>query len=36
MTFREGVDPVLRKAGGVDVACVLYPEDGALADPSNG
>ena len=25
--FHEGVDPALRRAGGVDVACVLYPED---------
>jgi peptide/nickel transport system ATP-binding protein len=24
--FRDGVDPALRRAGGVDVACVLYPE----------
>jgi oligopeptide/dipeptide ABC transporter ATP-binding protein len=24
--FHEGVDPALRRAGGVDVACVLYPE----------
>lgn len=27
--FHEGVDPALRRAGGVDVACVLYPEAGA-------
>ena len=27
--FVDGVDPVLRRAGGVDVACVLYPEGGA-------
>jgi peptide/nickel transport system ATP-binding protein len=26
--FREGVDPALRRAGGVQVACVLYPESG--------
>ncbi len=25
--FHEGVDPALRRAGGVEVACVLYPED---------
>lgn len=25
--FHEGVDPPLRRAGGVEVACVLYPED---------
>jgi oligopeptide/dipeptide ABC transporter ATP-binding protein len=25
--FHPGVDPALRRAGGVDVACVLYPED---------
>ncbi|WP_183093289.1 ABC transporter ATP-binding protein [Nocardioides stalactiti] len=25
--FHEGVDPALRRAGGVDVACVLYPEE---------
>ncbi len=24
--FHDGVDPRLRRAGGVDVACVLYPE----------
>lgn len=27
--FHEGVDPALRPAGGVEVACVLYPEDGS-------
>ena len=27
--FVDGVDPALRRAGGVDVACVLYPEGGA-------
>ena len=26
--FRPGIDPALRRAGGVEVACVLYPEDG--------
>ncbi len=26
VTFRDGVDPRLRRAGGVEVACVLYPE----------
>jgi peptide/nickel transport system ATP-binding protein len=31
--FREGVDPALRPAGGVEVACVLYP---AEADESGG
>ncbi len=25
--FHAGVDPELRRAGGVEVACVLYPED---------
>jgi len=25
--FHPGVDPALRRAGGVEVACVLYPED---------
>ncbi len=25
--FHEGVDPALRRAGGVDVACVLYPDE---------
>ena len=24
--FHDGVDPALRRAGGVEVACVLYPE----------
>jgi oligopeptide/dipeptide ABC transporter ATP-binding protein len=27
--FEEGVDPALRRAGGVDVACVLYGDDPA-------
>ena len=27
--FRDGVDPPLRRAGGVDVACVLYPDQDA-------
>lgn len=27
--FRDGVDPALRRAGDVDVACVLYPEGAA-------
>jgi oligopeptide/dipeptide ABC transporter ATP-binding protein len=26
VVFRKGYDPELRRAGGVDVACVLYPE----------
>ncbi|MEQ6899718.1 ABC transporter ATP-binding protein [Nocardioides sp. YIM 152588] len=26
--FVDGVDPALRRAGGADVACVLYPGDG--------
>jgi hypothetical protein len=26
VVFHEGVDPALRRAGGVDVACVLYGE----------
>ena len=32
--FHEGVDPALRRAGGVEVACVLYPDGsgGAGAD----
>jgi len=34
--FRPGEDPRLRRAGGVDVACVLYPADGAGADGSGG
>jgi peptide/nickel transport system ATP-binding protein len=25
--FHEGVDPALRRAGGVEVACVLYPDE---------
>ena len=25
--FHEGVDPALRRAGGVQVACVLYPDE---------
>ncbi|WP_211318690.1 ABC transporter ATP-binding protein [Nocardioides silvaticus] len=25
--FHEGVDPALRRSGGVEVACVLYPEE---------
>lgn len=25
--FHDGVDPALRRAGGVEVACVLYPEE---------
>lgn len=25
--FHDGVDPALRRAGGVDVACVLYPPE---------
>ena len=24
--FHDGVDPPLRRAGGVEVACVLYPD----------
>jgi len=27
--FREGEDPPLRRASGVEVACVLYPPDGS-------
>jgi peptide/nickel transport system ATP-binding protein len=27
--FHDGVDPALRRAGGVEVACVLYPEASA-------
>ncbi len=27
VTFREGVDPRLRRSGIVDVACVLYPDE---------
>ncbi|MEZ0580521.1 ABC transporter ATP-binding protein [Nocardioides sp. MH1] len=29
--FHDGVDPALRRAGGVEVACVLYPESGTDA-----
>ncbi len=25
--FHEGIDPALRRAGGVEVACVLYPDE---------
>lgn len=25
--FHEGEDPALRRAGGVEVACVLYPDE---------
>ena len=25
--FRDGVDPALRRAGGAEVACVLYGDD---------
>jgi peptide/nickel transport system ATP-binding protein len=25
--FHPGTDPALRTAGGVEVACVLYPEE---------
>lgn len=34
--FHEGVDPALRRAGAVEVACVLYPDESgeASADPS--
>ncbi len=32
--FAKGVDPRLRAAGGVQVACVLYPEDGASTSGS--
>ena len=35
--FHKGVDPALRRAGGVDVACVLYPEESApAAEPAVG
>jgi peptide/nickel transport system ATP-binding protein len=34
--FRPGEDPRLRRAGGVEVACVLYPGEGAGADGSGG
>ncbi|MEP9383447.1 ABC transporter ATP-binding protein [Nocardioides sp. KR10-350] len=30
--FHEGVDPALRRAGGVDVACVLYAGGGEAED----
>jgi hypothetical protein len=26
VSFRTGADPALRDSGGVEVACVLYPE----------
>jgi peptide/nickel transport system ATP-binding protein len=32
--FKDGVDPALRRAGGVDVACVLYGEDGGRGGPA--
>lgn len=31
--FHEGVDPALRRAGGVEVACVHYPEGSASPGP---
>ncbi|QCW50713.1 ABC transporter ATP-binding protein [Nocardioides dongxiaopingii] len=34
--FEEGVDPPLRRAGGVDVACVLYPEGSSPDAPAPG
>ncbi|HWJ83536.1 MAG TPA: oligopeptide/dipeptide ABC transporter ATP-binding protein [Nocardioides sp.] len=34
--FRPGVDPALRRAGGVEVACVLYPEDAEGPGPAVG
>lgn len=30
--FAEGEDPALRRTGGVEVACVLYPAEGSTAD----
>ena len=30
--FADGTDPVLRRAGGVEVACVLYPGEAGEAD----
>lgn len=35
LSFVEGEDPVLRRAGGVEVACVLYPDDSG-AGSTNG
>ncbi len=32
VSFAPGVDPALRRAGGVEVACVLYPEE--TTDPT--
>jgi oligopeptide/dipeptide ABC transporter ATP-binding protein len=32
--FREAGPPALRRAGNVDVACVLYPDDGGSDTPS--
>ena len=29
--FHQGVDPALRRAGGVEVACVLYPDESGEA-----
>lgn len=34
--FAEGTDPALRRAGGVDVACVLYPGTGSGSDSGSG
>jgi peptide/nickel transport system ATP-binding protein len=30
--FQPAEPPALRRAGGVEVACVLYPDDGSPAD----
>jgi peptide/nickel transport system ATP-binding protein len=32
--FHDGIDPALRRAGGVDVACVLYPEGAVGPGPA--
>ncbi len=34
--FQPGVDPALRRAGGVEVACVLYPDEGSSGDGPTG
>ncbi len=34
LTFVDGVDPGLRRAGGVDVACVLYPDESVAGSGS--
>jgi hypothetical protein len=33
--FHEASPPALRRAGNVDVACVLYPDEGGGSAPSD-